>query len=206
MLGRLIVIDGIDGCGKGTQIKFLDEEFGSTGEFLFTREPGGTPFAEEIREVILRDRNEKVLIIRDLLLFWASRSDHLENLIIPALESGKIVISDRFDSSSFAFQIRAEEYQELESLFFDLRENILCDIVPTYIFLDLPPKVSLERMKKDIAKKKNHFDLRPIEYHERARKGFLEYFASTSYIVDADRPAEEVYESIRKIVLGWTNL
>lgn len=198
--GKLVVIDGVDGSGKGTQIRLLQENFRNV---LFTREPGGTPFAEHIRELLL-SVNEHDLEDRtpfsDFLMFWAAREMHVQNCIIPALEKGQCVISDRFDSSTCSFQLHGEENLVLLDLFHIMREQVLKNCEPNlYIILDLPPEVSLKRLARDNKHAKTRFDLRDIAYHERVRKGF-KCFAEIAHckFIDANRSVEEVYRDVRE--------
>lgn len=206
MKNKFIVIDGIDGCGKDTQIDLLKGIL--TDNVLFTREPGGTKYAERIRELLLSDRDEDISPLSDLLMFWAARDVHLKNLIIPALTSGMNVISNRFDSATFSFQIHGDMNYELDPLFSILRKKILADCEPFYIFLDLPPEVSQERMKKDEKRINTHFDLKPIEYHHRVREGFKKFSNCTSYFqfVDGDRPIEDVHRIVKQIVFSHFGL
>lgn len=207
MGNNFVVIDGVDGCGKGTQIDLLKDILPK--DVLFTHEPGGTPFAEEIRKFVLRTHTEKISPISYFFMFWAARDVHVQNKILPALKEGKRVISDRFDSSTFAFQIRGDERRDLENLFSQVRNYILKDCSPFYIFLDLPPEVSLERMEKDANREKTHFDLKPLDYHERVRDGFKEFasrYPDGYMIVDANRSVEEIHEEIKQLVFGQFRL
>lgn len=197
--GKFVVIDGVDGCGKSTQIELLKKNF---RDVLFTREPGGTPFAERIRELLM-EVNEEYLEDRtsfsDFLMFWAARETHVQNCIIPALEKGQCIISDRFDSSTCSFQLHGEENLVLLDLFHIMREQVLKDCKPDlYIILDLPPEVSLKRLARDNKHAKTRFDLRELAYHERVRKGF-KCFAEIAHckFIDANRSVEEVYSDVR---------
>ncbi len=199
-LGKLIVIDGMDGCGKGTQIRLLQEKLGVGGQFIFTREPGGTSYAERIRELILHDAAKNSSPLTQFLLFWASRSDHLD-MINRKLAEGKHVISDRFDSSSHAFQIHGGEMHALVPAFNLFRQMLMSHIDTTYIILDLSPEIAYSRMQADAARTQTHFDIRPREYHERVRRGFQDFgeYAHCIYI-DADRSPEVIHSEILKRV------
>jgi len=195
--GKFIVIDGLDGCGKGTQFDLLRNKY-ADGSVVFTREPGGTPFAEKIREVILCDTAADSGALTQFFLFLAARSDHVDKTILPAIRAGKHVISDRGDSSTWAFQICGKENPLLRKHFAETRKWIFTDIEPDlYIVLDLKPEVAAARMSKDKARTTNHFDNQEIAYHRRVREGFLE-FAKTHpvLIVDADRSSEEIHRDI----------
>ncbi|MBI2030573.1 dTMP kinase [Candidatus Kaiserbacteria bacterium] len=204
-LGKFIVIDGMDGSGKGTQIKLLQERL-KGHPVIFTREPGGTPKAEEIRKMILDKDGPTSNPLCDFFLFWAARASHIEDLIAPALQDGTHVISDRYDSSTYAFQIHGEESDSLLlDLFEKKREMLTSRYHPhAYIILDLPAHVAYERRSKDAAQEKSRFDVKPLEYHERVRKGFGEFSQylertdshSVCYFVDAGRPIEAVHADI----------
>lgn len=206
-LGKFIVIDGMDGSGKGTQIRLLQEKL-QEHPVIFTREPGGTPKAEAIREKLLKGYVDSTPI-KDFWLFWEARESHVSELISPSLAKGTHTISDRYDSSTFAFQIHGEGQHELHDLFKQKRDSLAPVYHPhAYIILDLPAHVAHQRRSKDAAQEKSRFDIKPLEYHERVRKGFGEfsqYLAHTGshsvcHFVDADRPAENVHADIWKIV------
>jgi len=202
--GKLIVIDGMDGSGKGTQIGKLREAL-SGKPVAFTREPGGALKAEEIRKLLL-SKGHTSTPLADFLLFWASRALHIEKVVLPVLGSGNSLISDRFDSSTYAFQICGEERPELLNSFLYCRSLVMGSFVPdAYIFLDLPAEVAFERRKKDSGQEKSRFDVKPIEYHKRVRKGFQTFpprnsVSSPVYIVDANRSPEEIFEEMLGIV------
>lgn len=203
--GKLIVIDGMDGSGKGTQIKKL-KEFFSGKSVIFTREPGGAPKAEEIRDLLLSGEESQSTPLADFLLFWASRNIHIEQTILPALGSCRHVISDRFDSSTYAFQICGEEHPELLDSFLYCRSLVMGKVIPSaYIFLDLPAEVAFDRREKDAQQKKSRFDLKPIEYHRRVQKGFATFppkgaISSIVRIVDSNRSPEKVFVDVFRIV------
>lgn len=206
--GTFIVIDGMDGAGKGTQIELLKKRLGE-GNALFTREPGGSPKAEEIRMMILTPSGPQSNPICDLFLFCAARGSHIEDVVEPARERGMHVICDRYDSSTFAFQLYGEETQhDLKDLFFAIREELSDDYRPDlYIFLDLPAEVAFKRRSGDHAQAKSRFDLKPLEYHQRVRKGFQEFAKhlnkeghSAVGFVDAEQTPEEMHEDIWRLV------
>ncbi|MDO8481844.1 MAG: dTMP kinase [bacterium] len=200
--GKFIVIDGIDGSGKGTQIKLLKRVLGK--HTIFTHEPGGTPKAEEIRKILLERKKESPAPLADFFLFWAARRDHVEKVIIPALRAGKNVITDRFDSSTFAFQVCAEQVSELKSLFEVCRKIVLGKCMPdAYIILDMPAETAMKWRSKNPVKKAVFFDKKPLTYHKRARLGFKKFAGLTSskvFFVNANRSSEEVHEEILSIV------
>ena len=205
-----IMIDGIDGSGKSTEILLLKEELAKIGaDTLFTDEPGGTPKAEEIRKMLLGKTGITSTPRTDFFLFWAARASHAEQVIIPALRAGKNVISDRFDSSTFAFQVCAEKHPELETLFYECRKAILSECIPDgYIFLDLPVSEAISRRKGDATKAMDSFDRKDSGYHERVREGFRKFKPggkSKVFLVDASRRPEEVHKEVWGIVRGIFN-
>ncbi|MBI5004325.1 dTMP kinase [Candidatus Kaiserbacteria bacterium] len=206
--GTFIVIDGMDGSGKGTQIRLLQEKL--TGHpVIFTREPGGTPKAEEIRKLLLNKDGPASDPLKDFWLFWEARESHVEELIGPSLEQGTHVLCDRYDSSTHAFQIHGEQQNSLLDLFKEKRETLPPKYHPhAYIILDLPAEVAYGRRLKDSVQEKTRFDVKPIEYHARVRDGFLQFGEylkdsksdSICYFIDADRPVEAIHADIWKIV------
>jgi dTMP kinase len=197
-MSKYVIIDGMDGSGKGTQMALLRRVFPPTT--VFTREPGGTPFAEEIRSMLLdTSRCGSSSPLNNFLLFWAAREEHLFKLVAPSLAEGKHVVSDRGDSSTFAFQIHGEQHMDLLPLFAILRETIFHGRrkPDLYIIFDLPAEVARERATRDTKGEKNHFDERYLEYYERVRRGF-QNFASQAPValIDASRSPEEVHTSV----------
>ncbi len=202
--GKFIVIDGGEGSGKSTQLQFLKEKYPKA---LFTREPGGSPYAEEIRAVILKSQFAvQADAFTHLCLFFAARQDHMRNTVVPALRSGKTVISDRGDCSSFVYQLYGLEGIHLKDLFFSLRKQALGEFAPDlYVFFDISPEESIRRttMRANLFGESNHFDERKIEFHRRVREGYLEFaklFPDKVKIIDASGSKEEVWKSFQKIL------
>lgn len=199
--GKFLILEGSEGAGKSSQLKKIQEIFGE--DILITREPGGTPYAEEIRNIILKSENAEQADAKTIFaLFWAARADHMKNKIIPALDSGKHVISDRFDSATYAYQIFGQEAKELKEKFFDFRDFFLGEYKPDlYIFMDVDLKIGLSRKNSQI-EELNHFDKRKIEFFERVKEGYLDFFSLVpSVIVDANPSFEIVTESLQKTIL-----
>lgn len=198
------MIDGMDGSGKGTQIKLLKEKLAGK-PVLFTREPGGSSRAEEIRELLLREEGPQSNTVCDFFLFWAARGSHIHDVIVPAREAGTHVISDRYDSSTYAFQVWGEESHSWLEFAFEVVRNmaVTTDYHPDlYVILDLPPEVAFERRKSDATQAKSRFDTKPVTYHERVQGGFRRFankFGSTVF-VDANRTPEEIHADMWEIV------
>lgn len=198
---RFVILDGTEGVGKSTQLKRLKEHFGD--RVVFTREPGGSPYAEEIRDVVLNSQYAgEADALTHFSLFWAARSDHMQKTVIPALEAGKHVISDRFDSTTFAFQIRGQEHAELYDLFFRMREQCLGDVQPDrYILFDLDPEIGLTRKAKQKDELLNHFDARDLAFHNRNREGFKEFADHVPHVfIDASKAIDEVTQDLLAIL------
>jgi dTMP kinase len=198
---QFIVIDGGDGAGKSTLIKRLKAHFGDAA--VVTREPGGSPYAEEIRRVILNSPLASQADARTHFgLFWSARADHLKNTIRPALAAGKTVITDRFDSSTFAYQIYAQEAEELRDFFWEIREFFLDGTTPDlYIYLDVDVRTGLARKAGQDASENNHFDERKVDFHERMRKGLKEFLNHVPHeVVDANRTEDEVFRRVLAIL------
>jgi len=202
--GYFVVLEGGEGSGKTTLLKRIFSSNSFAGAVV-TREPGGSPYSEEIRNIILNSGNAKQAnALTMFYLFCAARADHLKNTIIPALEAGKIVICDRFDASTFAYQIFAQEAKELEPLFWEMRNYLLekdkyaPDI---YIYLDVNLALGLARKNKDQNDKQNHFDERNVKFHKDLRLGFEEFFKNVPHeIINANNSEDEVFNDFKNIL------
>lgn len=141
----------IDGCGKGTQLKLLSERAASAGHaYTLTREPGGAPLSEALRDLFKSDLGANASALTQFLMMWASRRNYLEEVVWPSLEDNIPVFSDRGDSSTLAYQVYAQNALELEREFWRLRNLVFGGITPTcYIFLDVPPSIARERATLD---------------------------------------------------------
>lgn len=199
--GKFIVLEGGEGAGKSSQLKDLAQIYGD--KIIITREPGGTPYAEEIRNVILKSEHAGQADDKThFALFWAARADHLKNKIIPALEQGINVISDRFDSTTFAYQIYGKDARELKDFFWQVRDFYLNDIKPDlYIYLDVSAEEGLRRKGMQSQDEINHFDKRKLDFHNRAREGFMEFLKRVpSKIVDANSSKREVRDRLVEVL------
>lgn len=195
--GLFIVLDSGEGSGKSTQLKLLQEKLGD--KLVVTREPGGTPYAEEIRKLILHSPNAGQADAKTMFgLFWAARADHLKNLIKPSLEAGKIVVCDRFDSSTYAYQIVAQGASELEGFFWQMRDFYLGSLKPDlYIYLDIKPEVGLARKSGQDASEQTHFEAREIEFHKKLRVGYKAFLEKVPHaIVDAGQSVDMVQNDL----------
>lgn len=201
MTGKFITIEGVEGVGKSTNIAFVESWFTERGiSYLKTREPGGTPLAESIRELLLQKRDEAFDNTTELLLIFAARSQHLQQKIIPALQKGSWVLSDRFTDATYAYQgggrkLSTETIALLENLVQkELRPNLT-------ILLDLPVEVGLQRAAQ--RSDKDRFESEQVDFFQRVRSAYLARVAEhpTRYgVVDASMPLKQVQEQIRNIL------
>lgn len=200
--GAFIVIDGGEGSGKGTVIERLKARF---PDMAFSREPGGTPYAEECRRVMLDSPEAKGASGRtQLLLVNAGRSDHMERNAEHAILAGKDFLTDRSDSTTWSYQIAGQEGgYELMKLYLAVRKAVYDKVEPDlYIILEVDPEEGARR----VAARKgevNHFDSRKRDFHERVMAGFRTFgklFPFKVSFVDANRTRDEVYADVERIV------
>lgn len=200
--GLFIVMDSGEGAGKTTQLNRVKGLLGDS--LVLTREPGGSLYAEEIRNLILKSPHAGQADAKTLFaLFWAARADHLKNTIRPALEAGKTVISDRFDSSTFAYQLVAQGNRDLEPLFWQMRDFYLGDLKPDlYIYFDIDPVVGLARKNNQGGEELNHFEARKIDFHNAIREGFKEFITRVpnAVTIDASQPVEKVWADFQAVI------
>ncbi|MDO8523803.1 MAG: dTMP kinase [bacterium] len=200
--GVFISIEGLDGSGKDTQIEILERRSELQGA-IFTREPGGTDTGVEIRSIILSQRITPLTTEAELLLFLAARAELVGKVIRPALEAGKIVVSNRFGLSTTAYQIYGRQRPDLLPLLQELSAQIVGADVPHYVLLDVPAAVVEERTKNRGAL--TPFDVSPLEFHERVRRGFLAHVHdhAKSVVIDGTQSPEKVAEEVWKAVSSW---
>lgn len=195
--GRFVTVEGIEGTGKSTNVRFLAELVEAKGfEVITTREPGGTAMAEEIRQLLLGHGKERVPEIAELLLFFAARSLHLENLIIPALDSGRWVICDRFTDATRAYQGngRGLDCRRIDTLADWVQQGIEPDLT---LLLDAPAETGMQRARA--RGDGDRMDNEELAFYRRVREGYLdladrhpERFA----VIDASRPLQDVRAQI----------
>ncbi len=192
-----ISFEGVEGSGKSTQAKLLYEWLLDRGiEVISTREPGGTPGAEEIRNFILSEKKEHFPENAELFLYMAARSFHVENLIKPALKNGTIVISDRFSDATVAYQgfgreIPVEKIEYLNSI---ASKGLKPDIT---FLIDIPVAEGLKRIKK---RKLDRIEKEAVEFHKMVRKGYLEIAKKEPdrvVVIDGRKTIEEIFEIVK---------
>jgi dTMP kinase len=202
--GRFLTVEGIEGVGKSTQVPRLAQALTARGvECVLTREPGGTPLAEKIRELVLASGSEVLPDAAELLLMFAARSVHLENFIKPHLEAGRWVICDRFTDATYAYQgagrgFAFESIAQLERL---VQEGMRPDLT---LLLDAPVAAGLERVRSRNARAgqaaaADRFERERSEFFERVREGYLARAAAEPAriaVIDAGGAVDEVGEQI----------
>ncbi|MEF2247646.1 dTMP kinase [Paenibacillus sp. IITD108] len=201
--GLFITFEGGEGSGKSTLIEALANTLISKGRSVVTtREPGGIPIAEKIREVIL-DRSHTSMDARtEALLYAAARRQHLVEKVIPAIEAGSIVLCDRFIDSSLAYQgyARGLGMDEVWAINLFAIQERMPDLT---LFLDLEPSVGLARIAKAAEREVNRLDLEKLEFHERVRTGYqmlLERHPNRIERINADQTRDKVFSQVLSII------
>jgi dTMP kinase len=206
---HLITFEGGDGTGKSTQIKALERHLGARARsFVSTREPGGTPLGQLIRQVLLEVGKQSIGSPTELFLYLADRAQHVQDVIIPALDSGKIVLCDRYTDSTLAYQGygRGIDLKVLRELNEIADRGVQPDLT---LLLDCPVELGLSRTARRMAEvatgagREDRFERETIEFHEKVRQGFLALALAEPdrfRIIDASRSVVEVTEEIKRII------
>jgi dTMP kinase len=207
--GFFITLEGMDGSGKTTQhgllVKYLRQRGLAVRE---TREPGGTRVGEEIRRILLADRDgraDKLAPLAELTLMYAARAQHLEEVVRPALARGQLVLSDRFNDASMAYQGHG---RQLGAPAVRALDRIICGHTQPdlTLVLDLPARLALERARGRETRRRSkhgHFEAQSFRFHERVRAGYLAIARRDPRrvkVVQADQPVAEVERQIRRVV------
>lgn len=203
-----ITVEGVEGVGKTTNIAYIQQWLSRSGiDWVCTREPGGTPLAEELRSLLLADRAEPVDHYAELLMVFAARAQHLAQVILPALEAGKWVLCDRFTDATFAYQgagrgLPKDAIATLESLVQRGRQP------DKTIFLDLDVGTGLRRARERGVV--DRFEQENGAFFERVRDGYWQRIRATPdrfIVIDASVPLAEVQEQIAAELanlIGWS--
>ncbi len=209
--GLFISFEGIDGAGKSTHIDALAQALAAQGRTVTrTREPGGTPLAEQLRALVLNDPMDAMT---EALLVFAARRDHLCRVIVPALARGEVLMCDRFTDSTFAYQGggRGFDWQMLSTLehWVQAQQGLEADLIKNpdvTIWFDLPPEVAAQRLAGTRVPDK--FEAQPVEFFRRVAHGYQQRcdadparFAR----INANQPREQVWQAVRQAVRtrGW---
>ncbi len=194
--GRFIVVEGLEGAGKSTAIQtvagYLTKLLATTPHQLVqTREPGGTPMAEEIRNLVKAARQEKVSATTELLLMYAARAQLLENVIRPALDRGDWVLADRHDLSSRAYQGGGRQIPD--SLLEPIRRVVLNGLQPDLtLYLDIDPAIGLARARA--RGELDRIEQEQLAFFQRTRQKYLDLASQDSsiHVIDASQTLEQV--------------
>ena len=204
--GQFITFEGTEGVGKSTQLTNAASTLDQLGlDYIVTREPGGTPMAEAIRELLLAPREEPVNEITELLLMFAARAQHLHTRILPALERGQWVLCDRFTDATFAYQgggrgVPEERIALLETL---VQGDIRPDRV---IVLDAPVDTGMARARK--RGELDRFEQEDLDFFQRIRDAYLARATAQParyHVIDAARPLSEVSDQVSGLLNRWVN-
>lgn len=199
-----ITVEGPEGSGKSSACKRIYEELLHRGyDVILTREPGGIPIAESIREIILNKKNTEMDARTEALLYAAARRQHLVQKVWPALKTGKIVLCDRFIDSSLAYQGGARGLGVDEVLGINLfaTEGTLPDLT---LLFDIEPEIGLARIAKNQGREVNRLDLEGLDFHHTVRNTFLDLahrYENRFSVIDASLSEEEVYQKALQVVL-----
>lgn len=199
--GLFITFEGTEGVGKSTQIQVAADTLKARGvDFVVTREPGGTPLAESIRELLLTPRDEVMIDTTELLLVFAARAQHLHSLIMPQLEQGRWVLCDRFTDATFAYQGggRGIDLSRIAVL----EELVQGDVRPDHTLLfDAPAEVGMARARS--RGKLDRFEQEAMAFFERVRQTYLQragQAADRYHILDAAQSLAAVSQSVHQLV------
>lgn len=199
-----ITFEGPEGSGKTTISNIIEKRLEEIGyQVVHTREPGGTPIAEQIRNIILDKANTMLDARAEALLYAASRRQHLVEKVWPALKEGKIVICDRYIDSSLAYQGGARNLgvENVLNINMFATEGTFPDIT---LLFDIKPEDGLHRIAANANREVNRLDLEKIEFHKSVRNTFLELakqYKNRYVIIDASKPLDEVVENTWKEIL-----
>ncbi|HDN2512145.1 TPA: dTMP kinase [Providencia rettgeri] len=205
MKNQFIVIEGLEGAGKTTAINTVVDTLNHAGinDIVFSREPGGTPLAEKLRELIKQGiEGDKVTDKAELLMLYAARVQLVDTVIKPALAAGKWVVGDRHDMSSQAYQGGGRQIDR--HLMQSLRDLVLGDFKPDLtLYLDLSPELGLQRARS--RGELDRIEKESLAFFERTRERYLELAASDKSIItiDASQNIEQVQNDIRTALLKW---
>jgi dTMP kinase len=202
MRGKFIVFEGGEGSGKDTQIELLKKDH---PDWVYTKEPGGTKLGLELRRVLLDWRDGEIDALSELFLFSASRVHFMKDIVRPALDAGKTVVTNRFALSTLAYQVYGRQRPDLLDIAKQATAAAVGDTMPDMtILLDIDPEVGIARVESR-NDGKTKFDAESLAFHTRVRAGYLKHLPDfgAHAVIDAGGSVEEVWEkvasSLRKI-------
>ena len=206
MSGKFITLEGIDGSGKTTQGILLKNKLEEIGkDVLFTREPGGVKGAEEIRNLLVQGEKDRWSNITEILLFFASRRHHLEKVLLPAINNGKVVICDRFTDSTIIYQGR--ENIHLKKIIIELNKSVIGIVPDLTLIIDIDPTKSLSR---GLSRKSNEmrFETFGLEFQTNARNGYISLAKTEKryQLIDGNNSKDKVHQMIWNKVSEFLSL
>ncbi len=207
MSGIFITFEGIEGCGKSTQIRLLNDRLNAMGfSVVLTREPGGTKIGEKVRDILLSPESKAMSAVAELLLYAAARNQHIAEKIAPSLKAGKIVLCDRYADATTAYQgaARRIDMRDIETIHGVATGGLMPNAT---MLLDCEPKVGLARaLARNAAENANgvsdRFEREALDFHERVRSGYLAIAKKNPervHVIDANRSEEEISLDIANI-------
>lgn len=201
--GRFITVEGTEGVGKSTNLNFIQQWLEGQGHrVLVTREPGGTPLAEELRSLLLAPRDETVDPMAELLMVFAARAQHLEQVIKPALAAGTWVLCDRFTDSTYAYQGGGRGFDQ--SVIAQLETLVQGELRPDLtVILDIDVEKGLARASQRSVP--DRFEGEAVAFFERVRAVYHELAAQAPNryaVVDAGQPLEQVQQAIKQVLIN----
>ncbi|MED3998077.1 dTMP kinase [Peribacillus frigoritolerans] len=204
--GIFITMEGPEGAGKTTITQMLGKALQQEGyQVLLTREPGGVPISEQIREVILNKDNTAMDSRTEALLYAAARRQHLVEVVMPELERGGIVLCDRFIDSSLAYQGHARGL-DIEEVY-NINKFAIGDMMPdATLFFDIDPEEGLRRIQSNGEREVNRLDLEALDFHKKVCEGYqfiINRWKERFIIVDAGRSIDEVFEETKAALLDF---
>ncbi len=208
-MGSFITFEGIEGCGKTTQMKLLAQHLAEKGfPVVVTREPGGCPISMKIRDILLDAANSRMVPLAELLLYAAARAQHVAEVIKPALDAGKIVLCDRFTDATVAYQGYGRQLDQ--SLIGELNRLAAGNVRPGLtVLIDCEVETGLkranDRIEASTGAREERFELESVQFHQRVREGYLRLAAAEPdrfIVIDGDRSVSEVETAITDSVLA----
>ena len=199
--GKFITIEGSEGAGKSTNLQYVQDYLQAKNiDFIATREPGGTPIAEQIRTLLLDKQNSSLCEDAELLLMFAARAQHINELIIPALDAGKWVISDRFTDASYAYQGggRGLSWEKIAQLEQWVQGELRPDAT---ILLDIPVDQGMERVRN--RGETDRFEEEQLSFFKRIRETYLKLAKDNPrrfHVIDTRPSIDEVYQQLGKVM------
>lgn len=209
--GKFITFEGLDGSGKTTVIRNVIESFKQSPDadrFMYSREPGGNRIAEAIRKIILSEEYSEMDARTEALLFAAARRQHLVENILPALDAGKIIMSDRFVDSSLVYQGAGREIgmDAVASINDFATDGLVPDLT---LYFEIDPQVGLERIQSNRQDEVNRLDKDQLDFYQRVHEGYLKLAKENPQrikVIDTSQSIEKVTDNVLTILNEFLNL